>query len=55
MFQSETTYFPNFPNDSESLKFVGVRLWEDGAKRRSNGTSKVNTQTDGHADGHFDL
>ena len=52
-----------FPKDYESLKILDIRLWEVGTKKRLNGTSKVNTQTDGHTDrrthrqtdGHFDL
>ena len=60
MFQSETTSFHYFsPKDSESLKILDIQLCEVGAKRRSNGTSKVNTQTDGQTDkqkdGHFDF
>ena len=51
------------PKDSESLKILEIRLREVGAKRRLNGTSKVNTQTDRRTnrqtdkqtDGHFDL
>ena len=35
-----------FPKDSESLKILDIRLWEVGAKRCLNGTSKVNRQTD---------
>ena len=49
--------------DLESLKFLEIRLWEVGAKRRLNGTSKVNrrtdtqtgTRTDTRTDGHFDF
>ena len=41
------------------LKILDIRLCEVGAKRRLNGTLKVNTQkdrqTDGQTDGHFDL
>ena len=53
-------FFPLlFPKDSESLKIFDIRLWEVGAKRLLNGTSKVNRQTDKHTDGqtdgHFDL
>ena len=40
---------------SEYLKILDIQLREVGAKRRLNGTSKVNTQTDKHTDGHFDL
>ena len=35
-------FFPLlFPKDSESLKILDIRLWEVGAKRPLNGTSKV--------------
>ena len=35
-------FFPVlFSKDSESLKFLDIRLWEVGAKRRLNSTSKV--------------
>ena len=46
-----------FPNDSESLKFLDLQLWELAAKRRWNSTSKVNRRTDRQTDtgGHFDL
>ena len=37
--------------DSEPLKILDIRLWEVGAKRHLNDTSKVNTQTDGRTDG----
>ena len=36
--------------DFESLNILDIRLWEVGAKRRLNGTSKVNTQTDSRTD-----
>ena len=36
--------------DSESLKIFDIRRWEVGAKRHLNGTSKVNTRTDGRTD-----
>ena len=39
-----------FPRDSESLKIFDLRLWEVGAKRPLNGTSKVNRQTDTQTD-----
>ena len=49
-------FFPLlFPKDSESLKIFDIRLWELGAKRPLNGTSKVNGQTNRQTDGHFDL
>ena len=49
-------FFPLlFPKDSESLKIFDIGLREVGAKRPLNGTSKVNRQTDGQTDGHFDL
>ena len=35
-----------FPKNSESLKILDIRLREVGAKRRFNGTSKVNRRTD---------
>ena len=42
-------FFPLlFPKDFESLKILDIRLREVGAKRRLNGTSKVNGQTDTH-------
>ena len=52
-------FFPLlFPKDSESLKILDIRLRKVGAKRRLNGTSKVNrqtnTQTDKHTDRHTD-
>ena len=44
-------FFPLlFPKDSKSLKILDIQLWEMGAKRHLNGTSKVNTQTDGQTD-----
>ena len=43
-----------FPKHSESLKILDIQLWEVGAKRRSNGTSKVNRQTDRRTDGQTD-
>ena len=43
-----------FPKDSKSQKLVDIQLWEVGAKRRWNGTSKVNIRTDGHTNGHFE-
>ena len=53
-------FFPLlFPKDSKSLKILDIRLRLVGAKRRLNGTSKVNTHTDTQThrqtDGHFDL
>ena len=53
-------FFPLlFSKDSESLKILDIKLREVGAKRRLNGTSKVNPQTnrqtDGQTDRHFDL
>ena len=53
-------FFPLlFPKDSKSIKILDIRLWEVGAKRPLNGTSKVNrqtnTQTARQTDGHFDL
>ena len=47
MFKSETTSFHYFsPKDSEVLKILDIRLPKVGAKRRLNGTSRVNTWTD---------
>ena len=44
-------FFPLlFPKDSESLKILDIRLWEVVAKRRLNGTSKVNWRTDRKTD-----
>ena len=40
--------------DSKSLKMLDIRLWKVGAKRRLNGTSKVNTQTDRQTHRHTD-
>ena len=34
-----------FPKDSESLKILDIQLWEVGAKRPLNGTSKVKKKT----------
>ena len=46
-------FFPLLvPKDSESLKIFDIRLWEVGAKRPLNGTSKVNGQTDRQTEGH---
>ena len=42
------------PKDSESLKILDIRLREVGAKRRLNGTSKVNRQTDRRTDTQTD-
>ena len=48
-------FFPLlFPKDSESLRILDSRLREVGAKRRLNGTSKVNTHTHGQTDGRTD-
>ena len=43
-----------FPKDSESLKIFDIRLWEVGARRPLNGTSKVNGQTNRQTDRHTD-
>ena len=43
-----------FPKDSESLIILDIQLREVRAKRRLNGTSKVNTHTDGVTDGQTD-
>jgi hypothetical protein len=39
-----------FPKDSKSLNIFDIRLWEVGAKRLLNGTSKVNGQTNTQTD-----
>ena len=39
-----------FPKDSESLTILDIQLREVGAKRRLNGTSKVNRHTDRRTD-----
>ena len=45
--QNVQVFFPLlFPMDSASLKILDIQLQEVGAKRRLNGTSKVNTRTD---------
>ena len=42
-------FFPLlFPKDSESLKILDIRLWEVGAKRPLNGTSKVKKVREKH-------
>ena len=38
------------PKDCASLKFLDIQPWEVGAKRRLNGTSKMNTWTDKQTD-----
>ena len=39
-------FFPLIiPKDSKSQKMLDIPLWEVGAKKRLNGTSKVNSQT----------
>ena len=43
-----------FPKDSVSLKILDIRLCEVGAKRRLNGTSKVNKRTNRWTDGRTD-
>ena len=46
-FQIWDHFFPLLsPKDLESLKILDIWLQEVGEKRRLNGTSKVNTQTD---------
>ena len=48
-------FFPLlFPKDSESLKILGIRIRQVGAKSSLNGTSKVNTRTDRHTDRQTD-
>ena len=59
-FQIWDPFFPLFfPKDSESLKKLDIQLLEEGAKIRSNSTSKVNRQTKKHTDrqayGQIDL
>ena len=44
-----------FPDDAEHLKNFDVALWEVGAKRHLNGTSKVNTHTHTHTHIHMDI
>ena len=56
-FQILDHFFPLlFP---QGFQILDIRLWEVGAKRRLNGTSKVkrqtDTRTDTPTDGHFDL
>ena len=41
--------------DYESLKILDIRLQEVGAKRRLNGTSKVNTHTNKQTNTHMDI
>ena len=49
-------FFPLLsPKDSEYLKILDIQLQEVGAKRRLNGTSKVNRQTDKHTDRQTDI
>ena len=49
-------FFPLlFPKDSESLKILDIGLQEMGAKRRLNGTSKVNRRTNRRTDGQAKL
>ena len=49
-------FFPLlFPKDSESLKILVIGLREMGAKRRFNGTSKVNRRTDKQTDKQTDI
>ena len=43
-----------FPKESESLKILDIRLWEVGATRLLNGTSKVNRHTDRRTDTRTD-
>ena len=49
----ETKLRGNFtPKDSKSIKILDIQFQEVGAKRSSNGNSKVNRQTDRHKDRH---
>ena len=46
-FQIWDHFFPLlFPKNSKPLKFLDIQLWEVGAKRPLNDTSKVNRHTD---------
>ena len=45
----------HFPEDSESLKIFYIRLWEVGAKRTLNGTSKLNRHTNRQTDRQTDI
>ena len=55
IFKSETTSFYYFtPRILNLYKILDIQLWEVGAKRRLNGTSKVNTHTDRRTDGQTD-
>ena len=48
-------FFPLlFPKDSQSLTIFDIRLWEVGAKRHLNGSSKVNRRTDKQTDKQTD-
>ena len=50
------SFFP--PKDSEALEFLDFQLWEVGAKRRLNGTSKseqTDRQTDKQTYGQINL
>ena len=55
MFKSETTSFHYFPQGFRISKILDIQLREVGAKRRLNGTSKVNRRTHGHTDRHTDI
>ena len=46
VFKSEAAFFFTFPKNSESQNFLDIRLWEVGAKRHLNNTSKVIRRTD---------
>ena len=48
-FKCATTSY-HFPKEYGISKNVYIRLWEVGAKRRLNATSKENTWTNGHFD-----
>ena len=56
VWKSETSVFHYFsPRITNLIFFLDIWLWEVGAERRLNGTSKANRRTDGHTDKHFDL
>ena len=56
MFKYETTSFHYFsPRIPNLYKILDIRLWEGGAKRPVNSTSKVNRQTDRRTDVQTDI
>ena len=44
-----------FPKDFEYLKILDIQLWEVGAKKHLNDTSKVNRHTDTQMDRQMDI